>query len=30
MKRLTTDKPTKEMEMYELAHNCMINKDGEA
>lgn len=27
MKRLTTDKPTKEMTMTELAHNCMISKD---
>lgn len=27
--RLTTDKPTKEMGMYELAHNsCYIDKDG--
>lgn len=30
MERLTTDKPVEEMGMYELAHNCMINKDGEA
>lgn len=30
MKRLTTDKPAKEMGMYELAHNCMFIKDGEA
>lgn len=29
--RLTTDKPTKEMGMYELAHNsCYIDKDGNA
>lgn len=30
MERLTTDKPVKEMRMYELAHNCMFNRDGEA
>lgn len=30
MNRLTTDKPVKEMGCYELAHNCMFIKEGEA
>lgn len=30
MKRLTTNKPVEEMGLYELAHNCMFAKDGEA
>lgn len=30
MNRLTTNKPVKEMGMYELAHNCMFKRDGEA
>lgn len=30
MKRLTTDKPTSEMSMVELAHNSCFAKDGEA
>lgn len=28
MKRMTTKKPVKEMNMMELAHNCMYAKDG--
>lgn len=28
MKRMTTEKPVKEMNMMELAHNCMYAKDG--
>ena len=30
MYRLTTDKSVKEMGIYELAHNCMFVKEGEA
>ena len=30
MKRLTTDKPTSEMNMVELAHNSCFAKNGEA
>lgn len=30
MNRLTTNKPVNQMETYELAHNCMFAKDGEA
>lgn len=30
MERLTSNKDVKDMEMYELAHNCMIINNGEA
>ncbi len=30
MNRLTSNKKTSEMGMYELSHNCMFIKDGEA
>ena len=29
MNRLTSNKKTSEMGMYELSHNCMFIKDGE-
>lgn len=30
MKRMTIEKPTGEMNMVELTHNCMYAKDGQA